>query len=690
MISDSYTAKILRKLCNASDTSLLFKVLRAISEWYSQSHVHIVFMQLLNVDYSSMLARNRKLFSPVFKPFKALLRIYTEMYEQGYIKKLVEYISKQFRYLFFILTSVILVCSASGYFLTRLASQKTDTESAIFAIILLSAGVLLFLMNKQLRKWTMGSRVLRGLISNQVNGSLMSVENKTQYNVFLLLTTAFFGLLLGVTGAIAGIPAALGMFVLIFGIFIIMLDIQKVVYLTGVFIILDFIARNISLSDQLSGYWDEFLIIFCFVLFIIKLIIATDKPLFRLTPLDLPIIVFIFSQVFVLLVNTEDLKIGLEGIRAVVEYILFYFVITQLLKTDKGAIRLICVFAGTGVILGLHGIYQFVAKVPIPKEWLDITESTDITRAFSIAGNPNALASILVMVIPICLALFLIVDNKKLKILCMLALTITIICLVFTGTRSAWIGYLIALFIMIRVKSKKIFAPAVLSVIVALIITTFLLPTIGARISYLVSEEYKSSSVKAGRIFRWDKSFDLFINYPFTGVGLGRFGGAVAANNGIKDTFYVDNYYLKTSVESGLVGLLGFIYMISGTILWILRGIYLLKRKGDLVWTIIGGGILAALIGVLIHALFENVFEVPSTTVYFWMLAGVFMYYVYGRNQQAEQPSGVQELRQAIQLNDSLELQSQELRQVEQPSEVQELQQVDLPSGVQEIGKPYS
>ncbi len=45
---------------------------------------------------------------------------------------------------------------------------------------------------------------------------------------------------------------------------------------------------------------------------------------------------------------------------------------------------------------------------------------------------------------------------------------------------------------------------------------------------------------------------------------------------------------------------------------------------------IIGG--FSGMMGVLVHNLFENVFEVPYMAVYFWMVAAI-VFYNYSRGQ---------------------------------------------------------
>ena len=54
------------------------------------------------------------------------------------------------------------------------------------------------------------------------------------------------------------------------------------------------------------------------------------------------------------------------------------------------------------------------------------------------------------------------------------------------------------------------------------------------------------------------------------GFGLGRFGGAVAMQNQVIEEsetfsyFYMDNYYLKTLVEMGYIGLFFYLLLLFG------------------------------------------------------------------------------------------------------------------------------
>ncbi len=82
--------------------------------------------------------------------------------------------------------------------------------------------------------------------------------------------------------------------------------------------------------------------------------------------------------------------------------------------------------------------------------------------------------------------------------------------------------------------------------------------------------------------------------------------------------FYMDNYYLKTLVEMGYLGLAFFILLLFGLVLWSLRSIG--RTTGATratVRTLFGFHVLS-MCGVLVHCYFGNIFKVPYMMAYFW------------------------------------------------------------------------
>ncbi|MCX8131251.1 MAG: O-antigen ligase family protein [Clostridia bacterium] len=446
----------------------------------------------------------------------------------------------------------------------------------------------------------------------------------------LYILIGLAGILLGIIGAFThvllpvGIIAAVSMGVLI------LLDYQRVTYLLAFYIIIDFILRYVMQVPFLGGNWDELLFVVCVMLWFYKWLVYRKQKAYFWTPLEFPLIFFIGVGILLLLVNSPDMRIGLEGFRAVFEYLLWFFVTVQLLRTPTGAKRLVYMLVFVGGLLGLDGVHQYIVGVEMPGNWVDKAEVAVRTRVFSIAGNPNALASLMVLLTP--LSISLVFFEKKLgkKVLFGAIALIMLACLVFTFTRAAWIGFIFALIVYVFVKNRRMLIPALAGMAVGGVIISFLVPSVADRIAYLISPEYMVSSSKGGRVKRWIEGLYMLKQNPLFGMGLGRFGGAVAVNNKIPGAFYMDNYYVKTAVETGIVGLSAFLVLIYNLVIWNIRAIRNLKNTR---YVNIAHGAFAGMCGVLVHSAAENVFEVPMMAVYFWVMAGIVMFLAYMNNK---------------------------------------------------------
>ena len=130
----------------------------------------------------------------------------------------------------------------------------------------------------------------------------------------------------------------------------------------------------------------------------------------------------------------------------------------------------------------------------------------------------------------------------------------------------------------------------------------------------------------AGRLLRYQTGWDMFMQHKLTGVGLGHFGGAVAMNNNnlVPDTFYMDNFWLKTAVEMGLVGITAFFILIFILVLWSIRAV---KQSENYDTRLVTAGGFAGLCGVIVHNMMENVFEVQYMVAYFWVIAALVFYF---------------------------------------------------------------
>ena len=220
------------------------------------------------------------------------------------------------------------------------------------------------------------------------------------------------------------------------------------------------------------------------------------------------------------------------------------------------------------------------------------------------------------MAIPISLAgLLTCGNNLKRVVYCGVFLTM-LACLVFTFSRGAWLALGVTVILLGLWLDRRI----LWGLLIVAVLTPVVVPSVYDRLVYMTTPEYMASSERGGRIGRWTKTLATWESAPATGIGLGRFGGAVAARYYPNDSFYADNFYLKTGSEAGWMGL--------GALLLLLTvGLRLARSRLDQVddphTLALGLGVLAGLLGILAHNAVENIFEVPMMATYFWFFLGL-------------------------------------------------------------------
>lgn len=434
--------------------------------------------------------------------------------------------------------------------------------------------------------------------------------------------------LAGIFGAFVGIEKVI-IFLLILAIIgIVLADYQIIAYALCLYPFIDFVLR--SFVPNIASVWDELLFIAMFLVWGYKYLKYREQDGFKQTPLDLPVMLFLIAMLVVFIINSPDYRISLEGFRAVIQYILWYFVIIQLLKDTKGAKRICLIFVIVVSLMAIHGVYQYIIGVEMPAGWVDSKEAGVRTRVFSILTSPNILGSLVTLALPLTLSFGAISKNNKTKALFYILALTMVGCLVFTFSRGAWIGFGVAILVYAFLKDKRLLIP----VLIVGLLAAVLVPGIANRITYMLSPEYIESSLRGGRLVRWITGLQILKGTPLFGVGLGHFGGAVAMNNDLSylvgtemvETFYMDNYYLKTAVETGIFGLFAFVMLMYQIIV---NGLRTIRITTDKVSRELEIGILAGLFGVIVHNFVENVFEVPMMTSCFWLLVAVLMHFWY-------------------------------------------------------------
>lgn len=254
------------------------------------------------------------------------------------------------------------------------------------------------------------------------------------------------------------------------------------------------------------------------------------------------------------------------------------------------------------------GLTQFIFKIDTSKEWISRAENIN-TRIFSLFSSPNVFALLLVFISLLSLGMFL----KKREGVFFIFFSLNLFALILTFSRSAWLAFLVGVFILFVVKYKKIllFSPLVLLI--------FAFNSIKERIMIVFSQNYLVDSLLDGRIWSAINGLYLFQKSPLLGAGPGSYGGLLALNyaspiyllgiqHGYTALYFTDNQWLEILVQTGFLGLLLFslfyFLVIKNLIIK-----YLLKQ--DIMYLVA----IAILVAFFVAGQFENVLEFGAVSI---------------------------------------------------------------------------
>jgi len=396
---------------------------------------------------------------------------------------------------------------------------------------------------------------------------------------------------------------------------------------------LDWLLRDVLTLGAISSVWDEALMLLCLCWIVMRRINA-DRPLrSAFTSMDVYLIFYLLVGAALLTLTARFWDVNVTGFRASMQYILLFFLVTRLLRTEEDLLLMYDVMVALAFVFALYGVWQFIVGVEIPENWQDRAETAVRTRVFSIFANPNIMAAYMLLFAPMAIGRAYTCKTPAAQAFFWLAgISMCVACL-FTMTRAAWMALAIIAVLFSLIVDRRLFALMLLAGIAACF-----LPFVRSRIGYLFTPQFQESNARAGRGKRWETAFGyLDEHYAWgTGLGYGMFGGAVAAQNPINPDYnymYVDNYYVKILVENGVAGLAAFLTSVLGLLWNGVRAVALSSRTGN---KPLCAGMFAGLAGILIHSFFESLWEEPYMMALFFAVAGMLVFAGFLNRQKEE------------------------------------------------------
>jgi len=423
--------------------------------------------------------------------------------------------------------------------------------------------------------------------------------------------------------------------------FLLLLFVKPEVGLFFIFLLLPFhLAVKKYVPGPAGTYWKEGLLLLSWIASLVNGVVRKRLPIPR-SRIWLPLVVFC-SIILTRFLLSDDHFFGAWGLYVYFMYLPLLFIIFWRTKSVHQLKLYIWLVMLTSIISAIGGIAEFLFGFTtglqnLPAWWISSTHIRRVTFTFD---APMPLGSFLAVGLCLFITFWLTYPGSKKQSLFFLSGTLVSgLGLIFTFSRGptiqaigslAYIGLVYFLSLpnaTIRVKwLRKIF---LLSICITALVTSVLLVAMGDKLlAYLRSFFEWSKSINVGvaaanavRIRRWQRSLEVFLQYPLEGIGLGMTGATTSRF--FPNALITESFPLKILLEAGLPALMAFFWLY----LRLVRdGTRMALSSGRSVQRALAFGASAGLVGIFIEGLVLQILETKQISAEFWLFIAILIW----------------------------------------------------------------
>lgn len=307
------------------------------------------------------------------------------------------------------------------------------------------------------------------------------------------------------------------------------------------------------------------------------------------------------------LMASDDPVVGVPKTLRYAFFLLFLFLVTQLVDNKETAYRLLRVLVLSTTAAAVYGLFGFL--------------SGSVERAAGPVHDANDFAYLIATVLPV--AALLMMEDRRLRWAWVASLAILLAATLATLSRGALVGLgALAVWAIAsrRVGASGLLAAGLVVTTVATLALTFWAPLIHERVER--KQRIGEANVDSRMAF-WSAAGRMSLESPVLGVGPDRFGQEAdryLRNNplSIPDPV-VHNTYLELLVENGIFALTAFVVMLGGAWRALSRAETTARDFGDRR----SARLAAAVKGTLVVAIVAGIFLSEQLTLPFWLACGL-------------------------------------------------------------------
>ncbi|HHW49363.1 MAG TPA: hypothetical protein GXX14_12220 [Clostridiaceae bacterium] len=372
--------------------------------------------------------------------------------------------------------------------------------------------------------------------------------------------------------------------------------------------------------DWWRGMYGVIIVAAIVFLFFIKTVIDSNVS-FSLKPLDFALAVFILSIVLAAVMSLFP-EMSFEYMVLYLTCFLLVMVIANSIKTGQKLNSMLEIFLIGISMTAFYGLWQWkVVGVAVNPSITDVRLNPGLVRIYSTMGNENVYGELLVLALPFFWAV--VFNSKTLfkKALYVFLFVVSVVGLLLTGSRSAWISFAVSMMVLLFFKNRKLL-PVV--VVLGILCIPVLPQPIYRRIMSIFNPNDKSVSTR-GEIY--EAASPMLKDYWTTGVGLGTEAFQVIFKRyqpfGAINYAHTHNLYLQLWLEAGVVAVISFVWMviriIKKSVLKVFGNIFDSYVKNILITGI------SSVAGILVMGLADHIWFFNRIVFIFWMVIGIIL-----------------------------------------------------------------
>jgi O-antigen ligase len=431
--------------------------------------------------------------------------------------------------------------------------------------------------------------------------------------VGVLLVGAAFGLLSGGSTLSFTYAAAAFAAVILFGLAFVRTDFGIYVVIFSMLLSPEFAGGGgLAEGRAVTLRTEDFVLIFVGLSWLAKTAVNKELGLAARTPLNRPILAYVFATAIATLVGYLSGTVGISGFFYVlkyVEYFFVYYMVVNNLRDRPHAWRMVIAAFMTAAIVSVVALAQVPAgeRVSAPFE--------------GEVGEPNTFGGYLLFMMALAAGIALETATLRVRTWSLAMLALMTIPFAFTLSRAAYLGVVPAFLVLVWLTTRRrlMVGMLLLGVICSPVIIAFAPAAVKSRILYTFEPEVGQPTIRLGRVgldpstsarlISFQQALEGWLKKPFLGHGVTGFG-------------FMDAQYARVLVETGVVGFAAFTWLLWA-VLKSSIGAFRSRRDPDERGLALG--FLAGYVGLVVHGLGSNTFIIVRIMEPFWLLAGIVM-----------------------------------------------------------------